>query len=72
MQVKIRDLERHVGDMAKNINQKSIYNLTNMDTKSPFIKEITDIVSGVMMHCTGPSGVYVLYIGSIGWYLLGP
>ena len=44
VQVKIRDLERQMGDMAKNISKKSIYDLTNTDTKSPFIEEITRFI----------------------------
>ena len=45
MEVKIKDLERQIGDIANNINQKSIYNLTDMDTESPLVKEITEIVA---------------------------
>ena len=45
MQVKIRDLEREIGDIARNIGKKSTNDLTSMDIESPFVEEITRIVA---------------------------
>ena len=44
VQVKIRDLERRIGDMAKNMGNKSTYDLASTDTESPFIGNIIGIV----------------------------
>ena len=44
MQVKIRDLEMQVGNVARNIGKKSTYNLASIEIKSPFTEEITRIV----------------------------
>ena len=44
MQVKIRDLERRIRDIARNMCKKLTYDLTNTEIESPFIEEITEIV----------------------------
>ena len=44
MLVKIRDFERRIGDMTRNLGKKSTYDLASTKTESPFTLEITEIV----------------------------
>ena len=38
------DLERRIGDMARNMGKKSAYDLTSTDTRSSFIDDIIGVV----------------------------
>ena len=44
MQVRVRDLERQIRDMVRNMGKKLTYDLTSTDTESPFIEEITEFI----------------------------
>ena len=37
--VKIKDLDRRIRDKARNMGKKLTYDLTSIETKSPFIEE---------------------------------
>ena len=44
VQIKIRDIKRRIGDIARNMGKKSSYELASINTESPFTNDITRIV----------------------------